>query len=251
MNDREHAKYLLQKANQIDELVVEPKGMTAFREQFKNFEQMRLTWEKGVRQGKDDAKSEHLLTNPPEDEETKPPKQGYIWDNYLRLWRSQDFPPDPMEWMWPFTSSPTRQPTKKEQLMCDYVLLAALHEGSLGDATDKHICFRRGEDGMWRDLDEGSTSATLETLRLFFEQKLRDHYADLRGQDEDTRARIDRAINHVQADLAAGKRANRVLRTLKIIGGVIGFMAALLTCLYYLGWLEPIKAFIYKIVVGN
>jgi len=27
------------------------------------------------------------------------------------------------------------------------------------------------------------------------------------------------------------------------------FFAALLTCLYYLGWLEPIKAFIYRIVI--
>jgi len=27
------------------------------------------------------------------------------------------------------------------------------------------------------------------------------------------------------------------------------FFAALLTCLYYLGWLEPIKSFIYKVLL--
>ena len=39
------------------------------------------------------------------------------------------------------------------------------------------------------------------------------------------------------------------MKLLKIIGAIITFIAALLTCLYYLGWLEPVKAFIYKILL--
>ena len=40
-----------------------------------------------------------------------------------------------------------------------------------------------------------------------------------------------------------------ILRLPKVIAGVVAFLAALLTCLYYLGWLEPFKAFISRIVL--
>jgi hypothetical protein len=36
-----------------------------------------------------------------------------------------------------------------------------------------------------------------------------------------------------------------------IIAGIVAFLAALLTCLYYLEWLEPTKVFIYKLFTHN
>lgn len=45
------------------------------------------------------------------------------------------------------------------------------------------------------------------------------------------------------------KRKGILIRILKIIGAIVGFLAALFTCLGYLfGWLGPIKAFIYNIL---
>jgi hypothetical protein len=38
------------------------------------------------------------------------------------------------------------------------------------------------------------------------------------------------------------------MKVLKIISVIISFFAVLLTCLFYLGWLEPIKAFIRNIL---
>jgi hypothetical protein len=57
----------------------------------------------------------------------------------------------------------------------------------------------------------------------------------------------------VKADLAekpaetGGKKKSIIGKTLKIIGAVIGFLAALLAILNYLGWLEPIREFIRSI----
>lgn len=42
----------------------------------------------------------------------------------------------------------------------------------------------------------------------------------------------------------AEKKKGSFRRLFGIIGAVVAFFAALLTCLYYLGWLEPIKLFI-------
>jgi hypothetical protein len=47
----------------------------------------------------------------------------------------------------------------------------------------------------------------------------------------------------------AEKKKGILRRLLKIIGAIVGFLAALFTCLgYLLGWLGPIKAFIGKIL---
>jgi hypothetical protein len=45
------------------------------------------------------------------------------------------------------------------------------------------------------------------------------------------------------------KKIGGVKKTLKIIAAIVGFIAALFTCLgYLLGWLGPIKGFIYRII---
>jgi hypothetical protein len=46
---------------------------------------------------------------------------------------------------------------------------------------------------------------------------------------------------------AERKKKSIVRKVLEIIAVVVAFFAALLTCLYYLRWLEPIKVFIYKL----
>jgi hypothetical protein len=47
--------------------------------------------------------------------------------------------------------------------------------------------------------------------------------------------------------ITAEKKKGILIRLLKIIGAIVGFLAALLGILNYLGWLEPIKAFIHNI----
>jgi hypothetical protein len=48
--------------------------------------------------------------------------------------------------------------------------------------------------------------------------------------------------------IAEEKKKGSIKKLLKIIATIIAFIAALLTSLYHLGWLEPIKAFIDKIL---
>jgi uncharacterized protein YegL len=45
------------------------------------------------------------------------------------------------------------------------------------------------------------------------------------------------------------QKSGRIKRILKIIAAIVGFLAALFTCIgYLLGWLGPIKGFIFRIV---
>lgn len=54
-------------------------------------------------------------------------------------------------------------------------------------------------------------------------------------------------------DVSKMARKERKRRTVKLIlyitSAFVTFLAALLTCLYYLGWLEQIRAFIYNILL--
>jgi hypothetical protein len=48
------------------------------------------------------------------------------------------------------------------------------------------------------------------------------------------------------------KKGKSIKKLLKIIAAIVGFLATLFTCVgYLLGWLGPIKSFIYKIVIGK
>ncbi|HCO96670.1 MAG TPA: hypothetical protein DIU00_22485 [Phycisphaerales bacterium] len=56
--------------------------------------------------------------------------------------------------------------------------------------------------------------------------------------------------DHGTINKHAGIERNKksiVRKVLEIIAAIFAFLAALLTCLYYLGWLEPIKVLIYKL----
>ncbi len=48
--------------------------------------------------------------------------------------------------------------------------------------------------------------------------------------------------------ITAEKKKGIFIRLLKIIGAIVGFLVALLGILHYLGWLEPVKALISKIL---
>jgi len=107
----------------------------------------------------------------------------------------------------------------------------------------------------------------LEALKLQFERQRSKEVEGGRHQDP-TETERRGAINvEIAGDVHTGnlqighdgsihkemgtkdKKSGGVKKILKIIGASVGFLAALLTCIgYLLGWLEPIKAFIYRIL---
>lgn len=68
------------------------------------------------------------------------------------------------------------------------------------------------------------------------------------------RVRTPEKPTEIKQDIAPVKRRRIwtcIKKALKISGAIIAFLAALLTIFYYLGWLEPIKEFIDKILSGK
>jgi len=131
-----------------------------------------------------------------------------------------------------------------------YAMLAAIHD---------HYCKGVEEINPWpsSSLEVLSTEGTQYFALIFDAPRL------LSDKDKNT---LENHLYHVKADLASKNPAETKQDTTpdrgkikKIIGWIfkkawhlistiIFILAALLTCLYYLGWLEQIKAFIYNIL---
>jgi len=75
----------------------------------------------------------------------------------------------------------------------------------------------------------------------------------------DTRTKRKRATNGEMPQqnngiaTAAGERNERcVKKLLRVVGGLVAFLAALFTCMNYIfGWLQPAKAFVWRILTGR
>ena len=200
MGPQEHTDFLRQRANEIDALL-STKAVDCFHARIKTFIEMRLVWERSVEQAQRDAQTEPGLRQEPENEKAEPPKKGYIWDYYLGFWRSENSPPDPLAWLRPLGSSPTRPPTDDEKLTCDYFLLAVVHDGALPDITDKRIYFRWAKNNMWTDLNGGSIAAIpAEAMQLWKEISEWNNDQELFELPR-IRCHIERALEHVKADL--------------------------------------------------
>ncbi|MBA7666691.1 hypothetical protein ES703_74772 [subsurface metagenome] len=170
---------------------------------------------------------------------------------------------NPLLWFGIFGSaSIQRKPTEDEKLMCHYVLLAVIHDYELRDSgtpTDSSIC---SDDykGKWFERDR-----FYEEIGKYYhypDQKATLKYCSATAREK--LSQLNRAFEHVEKDLA-GKQGNKrsiigwiveviialallviCLYFFGIVTGIFIF-AALLTILYYLGWLEPIRTFIYNI----
>lgn len=225
MDNQEHVRFLQQKANEIHKLYLVPENKICFDTQMKRFEEMSAAWETALNQAEKDANADQRLRQEPKDENAEPPKEGYIWDHYNGLWRSEG-PPDPMRWVWPlnipkneieeveaeenigwdwFSELPSRNPTDSEKLMCDYFLLVVIHDGALDTVVDNRIYFDTTNKGpkkgggciyMWKDLN-GSSIALIPPVALQLWKHLKicnSHKA---------RTTINRVLMDVKADLTA------------------------------------------------
>lgn len=196
-----------------------------------------------------------------------PPPKGYIKVNHLdnsfvtvpigTIYRPAE-PTNPLLWLGIFGNAGIqRKPTNNEKLMCDYVRLAVIHDYELrysGTPTDIPI-FSADYKGKWFQRNQ------------FCEDVWAYYHYDNQSPDllhypatpQEKLSQLKRALEHVQADLASLKSAeteqnatpakwSRVKTIICAISGVVIFLAALLTILYYLGWLEPIRTFIVKIL---
>ncbi len=243
MDDQKYKDFLSEIANKVNKLILKLANMDRFRNQMRIFGEMRETWSQTRTQYKKIAEADPRLRANPllADEEIKPPKQDWIWDNRGEFWRPKESPPDPMDWVWPLGSSaPTRPPNDEEKLMCDYFLLTVVHDGALTDAIDKRIYFKRTENGMWRDLDGGSITAIPDTARLFWEEDLSKYKRGLEYHENDkTKSKIERALEHVQADLA------RIEQNTKAKATIAAILISLFTISIFvlLVWLVPFTPF--------
>ncbi len=183
MDEQEYKDFLLEIANKVDKLILNPTNMDQFRNQMRIFGEMREAWNQTKTQHKKIAEADPRLRAGP--------------------------PPDPIDWVWPLGSSTlTRPPNDKEKLMCDYFLLTVIHDGALTDSMDKCIYFKRTDNGMWLNLDGGSIAAIPSTARLFWEEDLSRYKRGLEyAKNNKTKAKIERALDHVMTDLAKLKPA--------------------------------------------
>jgi hypothetical protein len=161
--------------------------------------------------------------------------------------------PDIYQWPTGNNKRNTLQLTDEKSLAWQYLVLTLLHDGSINKSISP-IYFT---EEMKRD------DNTVNILYIHC-------YVALTTLSEwlKTEAYITTALKAVEADLlkaASGEKAD--LSNKKVTEGtkeknkgifkripywiyiLTLFFAALLTCLYYLGWLEPIKAFISKILL--
>lgn len=87
-------------------------------------------------------------------------------------------------------------------------------------------------------------------------QKVSEKYRVKEEQVEltDTKEKTIQPTSETEQDIPPAKRLGTwtfIKKALKIFGAIIAFLAALLTIFHLLGWLEPIRAFIYNIVSHN
>ncbi|MHC4618376.1 MAG: hypothetical protein ACYTEQ_11560 [Planctomycetota bacterium] len=102
-------------------------------------------------------------------------------------------------------------PNQDEKLMIDYVLLAVIHDGALSDPTDDHIYFRHEADAAFNDCDEWALVSWADLSEL--------NAAAEYHEGDKIRGKIERALQHVKADLARGEQSEEThIKELKLSG---------------------------------
>jgi len=155
-------------------------------------------------------------------------------------------------WFRPVCEEPSND---KDREMMNYIILAMIHDHNRRPQW-KRIC---PESDTWAD-------GRWCWLRVWSDDRNKQYkgiYGDSVQEAETIRTEIQLALERVQDDLAKlpaetepGTTTSskcrvvwtRLKKVLYVIGGIVAFLAALLTCLYYLDLLDQTKDFIYKIL---
>lgn len=162
-------------------------------------------------------------TEIPEEIKVCPPPKGYVKMNYSDnpwvedpvsvIYRPRE-PVNPLLWFnIRGNANIQRGPKEDEKLMCDYVLLAVIHDYMLRQSTDRPI-FCEKYDGKWFKRDQ-------------FRQEVGQHYLPneatlyCKGRTTQERAEycqnllsgLKRAFNHVQADIKKARGGEKPAET--------------------------------------
>jgi hypothetical protein len=168
---------------------------------------------------------------------------------------------------------PTQEPTKEEKIMCDFVVLGLIHDESLQVTKSDRLCSINDETfrfHTWEDLQLSNDVAYEHGDRIKgrLEKALDSVKADLAGKKPTekeqgaTPAKKEEkgSVNvNIFGDVQAGnlqiaqdasiheqsvikeKKKGILRKTPRWIYYILGTLAALLTILHLLGWLEPIR----------
>jgi hypothetical protein len=198
--------FLLQTVNEIDRLILDPGVRALFQDQWDILYRMVEQYREALEQQQKRAESNHQLKDP----KAGPPEKGMVWKKYYNnAYISADV--GSVFWMWPEPPNPLlwfdfhgsrniqRPPTDADKLMVEYALLAAIHDESLTSSTDKKVYLDKPYNGKWFERDK------------FSEALWRRYYYPKNDQDaKEKKAKIERALQHVKADLK--ERCQSVIR---------------------------------------
>ena len=265
MDEQEHKDFFTRIAKEVGKLTVKPANLNRFRQQDRIFWEKCKAYCQAVEQDRRAAESDPRLQN----KEAGPPKKGYVWyDQQLSktipkgYWRRPEkgLTPNPIDWL----SIPSltdellpgmfsiqcQAPETEEILLAYYVLLTIIHDNEKIDNIQIN-------NGIWSE-DE-------DWVRWILEEDLNWEYLKERHVGNRLRVYIELALDHVKADLARRQGDKRSIISW-IVKGIIALallviclyffgvvkgifvFAAMLTIFHYLGWLEPIRAFISNIL---
>lgn len=192
---QEHFSNPIKIAQKVSSLLTQiPSSKMVFQEQIRDFCEKSNEYNEALKKHLKDVEANHQWKKYGDG---KPPYEGWIWDGFHKVWRPTiGFCPD--AWVtryfgWnPFGifDEPTEPTTQNERLMCEYAVLAAIHDTYLKDlpACDK--------------LYETDNEEIIPTP--FPLTKLGEIY-----EGERIRANIQRALEHVENDLQ--KKAKKSL----------------------------------------
>jgi hypothetical protein len=240
--DGQNESFLLKIATEVENLLTNEANRKVFQRYDREFHKELAVYQRAYdqRQQKvEEYRKKSFQDERLRDKRSGPPKKRYVWydDSYLRTGD-----PDKGFWGPPckeldqypglrLVSIPSKcfgisPKNHKETIKKSYRSLIIIHD-----------CLRKDFASISKDTWPASLAGLVGCL-------------DFNLTDEE-QTNIEIALEYVKADLAKLKPAERkgILRKIPYwIYIFILFLAALLTCLYYLGWLEPIKEFICKIL---
>lgn len=214
-----------------------------------------------------------------------PPPMGWIEINYgdnsfinvdMSVSCRPVKPVNPLLWFGIFGNAGIqRPPTRKEKLMCGYVLLAIVHDCELqfsGTPIDRRIFFADYK-GKWFERHKFCEDVCMYYHYEYRSPDMLHHPATA----QEKLSQLNRTLEYVQADLArkklveTGQDTTRAKcwsivkkitgwlfkKTSRLIGAIIvaiigGLIVAVLIDIFGdFGWIERIKAFIYEIIQLN
>jgi hypothetical protein len=256
----EHEEFLRKIAKKIrDRLVNEPVGRGRFEEQVESCKKKYEDYYDWLTSQHEAAKADPQLLDSHQGNSLK---EKYVWEGAACYWREPDRndTPDVTTWFFPHwtlhwpdrfgreTSLPfkgERLPNDQERLICYYVLLAIVHDNALAGPLTKPIYFRpynqSGPYGFqeWANIN---LWRWLSVLRLYggnhrhvTAKKIRDMLESALTSVRTDISRLKPAETEQKAALAKCRRVKPILCA---TSAVVIFLAALLTILHYMGWLD-------------